>query len=139
MTAPSDEKLMRYFDGEVDAAEAREIEAWLAGSAERRSMLVGFERVGDAVRAIGGGRGTGAFLPRRSRRPEGDPTRPDRSKRPSRPAESRVVLFVQGFLRLRSAGRRLRHNGSRGIWSLSVATILPFFLSRPSQVPTEIT
>jgi anti-sigma factor RsiW len=44
---------MRYFDGELDAEEAREVEAWLAGSSDGKLMLLGWDRVGDAVRAIG--------------------------------------------------------------------------------------
>ena len=53
MNAPSDERLMRYFDGELEASEAREVEAWLESSPDGKLMLLGWERVGDAVRAIG--------------------------------------------------------------------------------------
>jgi anti-sigma factor RsiW len=53
VNAPNDERLMRYFDGEMDEAEAREIEAWLEGSERGRLVVKSFERVGSAVRAIG--------------------------------------------------------------------------------------
>ena len=48
-----DERLMRYFDGELDAAEAREVEPWLEGSEDGKLLLLAWGRVGDAVRAIG--------------------------------------------------------------------------------------
>jgi anti-sigma factor RsiW len=53
VSAPSDELLMRYFDGELDADEARAVEAWLESSPDGKLMLLGWGRVGDAVRAIG--------------------------------------------------------------------------------------
>ena len=59
MSAPSDESLMRYFDGEVEGDEAREIEAWLETSPRGRLLLLGYGRIGDAVRAIGEDLGTG--------------------------------------------------------------------------------
>ncbi|HVW24694.1 MAG TPA: hypothetical protein VHC69_04960 [Polyangiaceae bacterium] len=52
MSAPSDERLMRYFDGELDAGDAREVELWLESSPEARLKLLAWDRVGDAVRAI---------------------------------------------------------------------------------------
>jgi anti-sigma factor RsiW len=58
VSAPSDERLMRYFDGELEADEAREVEAWLEHSPDGKLMLVGWGRVGDAVRAIGDDVGT---------------------------------------------------------------------------------
>jgi anti-sigma factor RsiW len=57
VTAPSDDRLMRYFDGEADEAEARDIELWLESSERGRLVVSSFERVGDAVRAIGTDRG----------------------------------------------------------------------------------
>jgi negative regulator of sigma E activity len=59
VNAPSDERLMLYFDGEVDDAEAREISAWLESSERARLVVSSFERVGAAVRAIGDDRGAG--------------------------------------------------------------------------------
>lgn len=53
MNAPSEERLMRYFDGELDADEAREVEAFLESSPEAKLSLLAWDRVGDAVRAIG--------------------------------------------------------------------------------------
>ncbi len=53
MTVPSDERLMRYFDGESDEAEAREIEAWLERSERARLVISSFGRVGDVVRSVG--------------------------------------------------------------------------------------
>jgi anti-sigma factor RsiW len=58
--APSDERLMRYFDRELDGAEAGEVEEWLTESAEARSLLLRLEQVGDTVRSIGDDMGAGA-------------------------------------------------------------------------------
>ena len=60
MKPPNDERLMRYFDRELDDAEAGEVEEWLAGSAEARALLARLERVGDTVRSIGDDLGAGA-------------------------------------------------------------------------------
>lgn len=54
-----EERLMRYLDGEVDAAERGEIEAWLAESKDARELLEGIALVGQAVRAIGDDVGAG--------------------------------------------------------------------------------
>jgi len=48
-----EERLMRYLDGEVDAAERREIEAWLAESKDARALCASLDVVNHAVRAIG--------------------------------------------------------------------------------------
>ena len=60
MKPPNDERLMRYFDRELDDAEAGEVEEWLAGSAEARALLARLERVGETVRSIGDDLGAGA-------------------------------------------------------------------------------
>jgi len=54
-----EERLMRYLDGEVDAAERREIEAWLAESKDARALCASLDVVNHAVRAIGEDLGRG--------------------------------------------------------------------------------
>ena len=60
MKPPNDERLMRYFDRELEGAEADEIEQWLAESEEARTLLLHLERVGDTVREIGADMGAGS-------------------------------------------------------------------------------
>jgi hypothetical protein len=101
---------MRYFDGEVDAAEAREIEAWLDGSVEGSRALGSFERVGDALRAIADDVGTGtgtasdgiadAVMARLGEEPERAVTVSERrpvvlaDRRPARAPERRFAAWM---------------------------------------------
>jgi anti-sigma factor RsiW len=57
-----EERLMRYFDGDLDGEEAREMERTLADSPEARALLADFEQVGSEIRAIAEERGTRAGL-----------------------------------------------------------------------------
>jgi anti-sigma factor RsiW len=52
--------LMRYLDGDTDAAESADVEAWLASSEHARSLLADLEHVGDAVRGLAHSDGGGA-------------------------------------------------------------------------------
>lgn len=58
----AEDRLMRYFDGELGADEAAEVERLLAQSADARALMADFERVRNEVRAIAeehGARGDG--------------------------------------------------------------------------------
>jgi negative regulator of sigma E activity len=48
----SHETLMRYFDGELPEAEARDVEATLASDAEACRVLEGLEQIGAVVRGV---------------------------------------------------------------------------------------
>lgn len=47
---PTDMELMMYADGELDAAEARSVAAWIAQDAEARAIVESMRQVGEAVR-----------------------------------------------------------------------------------------
>lgn len=53
MTPTRQEQLMQYLDGELEEAEAKEMERLLAESAEARALFSDLEEVGSTVRAIG--------------------------------------------------------------------------------------
>lgn len=50
MQPPTELELMCHADGELDGPRAKEIEAWLATSAEGQAYVAGIERLGDLVR-----------------------------------------------------------------------------------------
>lgn len=56
MTRPSDELLMRYYDGELPPGEAAEVERALAEHPEALAIVDGLAQLGDVVRALGDGR-----------------------------------------------------------------------------------
>jgi hypothetical protein len=94
--APNDERLMRYFDRELDGPEAGEVEEWLTDSAESRAVLLSLERVGDAVRSIGDDMGAGAdgiadAVMARLEQSEGGATRMARSPAGGANARSRAA------------------------------------------------
>lgn len=57
MSQATEDRLMRYLDGESDAAEAAEVERWLGSSTEARALAAELQQVGDVVRTIAEQRG----------------------------------------------------------------------------------
>lgn len=58
--SPAEDRLMRYFDGELEAEAAADVERLLADSPEARALLGDFEQVGTELRAIAEDQGTRA-------------------------------------------------------------------------------
>lgn len=124
MTERSEERLMRYLDGEATDAEAREVERWLAESAEARTLLRDLEAVGAAVRAIADERGTAA---------DGIADAVMRKIGEERPAPR----SLEEHRAKKSAGRRFFLAPAIGLSLAAAAAVVLFLKSPPGENPGE--
>jgi negative regulator of sigma E activity len=104
---------MRYLDGDTDAVETAEVEAWLASSPEARTLHGDLGQVGDAVRAVAGDQGIRAdgIADRVMARLEAEPARRGRRWLALAPAlglaaaaAAAVVLYLRPPTPLEPAG-----------------------------------
>jgi anti-sigma factor RsiW len=140
----AEDRLMRYFDGELEAEEAAEVERLIAESADARALLADFERVGSVVRAIAdqhGARGDGIadrVMAELNRPPPGVRSVPAGNGQGPR---GRLIPFAPaiglGLAAAAAVALLVRPHPPHGNARGSVSAVVSVLVPSPSVVPSE--